>query len=300
MIVLASFISIYGYGGRGDEWYFLNDLYQAWNFNQSMRINVKPNQGGVNSGILALTAFTANNRSVLQNETFKITVSLKGVDIFSGGHVGAALVDTSGKIVAIAGITSIGEINPGLTLSNREIICYVPENVNTGQYSLRIVSRPTDGEWRIVTLSTVRDGVSSSIPFTVNRSQSVTSGGGYGLALQDFTVDKVSVSRNEAFSVFVRTRNIDQNVFPGGFIGVALIANNGSIVEVIKSVNFGGSLNHNSTRSINNLSDCIVPNTVNPGQYRLGIVTRPTNNNEWRIATMSIENCPTSYNFTVR
>jgi len=298
----------YGYKGQGDGWYFLTDMYQSLNLNHTMRINLKPDQGGVNSGILALTALTADKNSVPQNEEFKVTVSLRGVDIFPGGHVGAALVDNNGRIAAITGIRNIGEINPGHTVSSTEIFCYVPESVSPGRYSLRIVTRPADAgihaaeEWRIVTLSAVREGVPSSIPFTVTRLQSITPGGGYGIVLEQFESQNSAV-RGDSFTVTVRPRNRSGEAF-NGQLGVALVDNSiqgidGRIVAVIGSGNIG--LGNNAM--VNSQRICTIPNTVAPGRYRLMIVTRPGNNNdnnEWRLATTAVDGISTSIDFTVR
>ena len=154
--------------------------------------------------------------------------------------------------------------------------------------------RPTDGQWRIATLAL--PDISTTINLTVNAERGAT-GGGYGLAVQDFTVSNNSVLRAETFSVFIRTRNVGTQAFSGGNLGIALIDNNGNM-EVIRIINWGEA-NPNSTRS-NTINNCAVPNTVRPGRYQLRIVIRPGAAEQWRIATWPYNDAPTSIDFTVR
>ena len=46
------------------------------------------------------------------------------------------------------------------------------------------------------------------------------SGGGYGLELTVFTVDKTAVSQNESFTVTARTRNKEQERWSGRQTGI--------------------------------------------------------------------------------
>jgi hypothetical protein len=286
-----------GGGGSSDGWFYLNSY--SYRYNQGMHINIKPNENKGNSEILALDAFTVDNHSVPRNESFKVNVMLRGIGIFSGGHVGAALVNNSGDIEAIVGIRNTGGRPAGDVTSSIEIFCNIPESINPGQYSLRIITRPTDGEWRIVTLSLVNDGVPSSIDFTVTPAQSVTPGGGYGLVLEGFSPEKTSVQHGEQFNVSVQLRNRSDERFPGGQFGAALLDNSGNIVKVIGTRNYGGLGANSYTTGTITINNCSVTNDVLPGQYRLSIVVASPVGASWRIANMSIAGVPNSIDFTV-
>jgi hypothetical protein len=124
--------------------------------------------------------------------------------------------------------------------------------------------------------------------------------GGYGLSLTDFTVDKVSVNQTERFTVKVKAQNMGSEAFPGGNFGAALVDNSNNIVEVVGIWNYTWVLNPRANSSASPWDiNCAVPNTVSPGRYRLRIVIRPTGG-EWRVATMSVDNCPNSIDFTVQ
>jgi hypothetical protein len=86
--------------------------------------------------------------------------------------------------------------------------------------------------------------------------------------------------------------------FPGGQMGVALVGNNGTIVEVIYTSNWNvlDAKSGERSQSINNIS---VPMSVAPGRYNLSLVVRPIGG-EWRIVTMSADGIPNSFDFTVR
>jgi hypothetical protein len=119
------------------------------------------------------------------------------------------------------------------------------------------------------------------------------------MALSIFTPSKTAVSQNEQFIVTIQMRGI--GYVTTGQAGVALVNNNGDIIEVIgrRSNPERRPSGVTGTWEIN----CIVPSTVPKGQYKLRIVVRPGNNsdnNEWRIATMSPPDVPTSIPFTVQ
>jgi len=46
--------------------------------------------------------------------------------------------------------------------------------------------------------------------------------------------------------------------------------------------------------------NCKVPDTVQPGQYKLRTVVKPIDNDEWRIATLAFDGVPTAVDFTVK
>jgi hypothetical protein len=147
-------------------------------------------------------------------------------------------------------------------------------------------------------LSLVRNGIPNAINITVS-AQTGAPGGGYGMALAVFTASKTTVSRNESFTVSNRFRNMGTERYPGGQAGAALVDSNGNIVSIIGTRD-NGALNAGSTAGNTRDMTCIVPNTVPPGRYQLRIVVKPSGADEWRVATLSYQNSPTSIDFTVR
>jgi len=295
----------WGWGGKHNGWYSLDNLNpgggeKKWYNNQRIVINLKPDAGGTPQGYeIALTAFAASKTSVTQNELFTVTPKIRNVSvlgIFPGGQLGAALVDGNGKIVEVIGLRSRAALKPLVTTGNLAINCFVPETVRPGQYRLMTVIRPSGGDWKIVTKAAVRDGVSNAINFTVT-AESGAPGGGYGLELTVFTVDKTTVSQKEPFTVTARTRNRGAEKWPGGQTGAALVDNSGNIAAVAGSRNTGGlgiGYSNNNPFEIK----CSVPDTLRDGQYRLRIVVRPAGG-EWRIATLSTPDIPNSIGFWV-
>jgi hypothetical protein len=253
---------------------------------------------------LALTSFAASKTTVSQNEAFTVSSAFRNIssNAFSANwQVGTALVNiTNGDIEAIVGIrTQSGAVTAGSTVSLGTNNCYVPETIEPGRYRLRTVVKPANGEWKTSTM--FLDAPSNAIDLTVTRAEGGALSGGHGLALTGFTASKTTVAQNEAFTVSPSFRNIGLDAFPGAQagvaqIGVALVNNDGNIVEVIKTANFS-SLASNGTRSLT-LSDCKIPSTIPPGQYRLRIVVGLAGE-EWRIATLSLADAPNSINFRV-
>jgi hypothetical protein len=294
----------WGWSGRYNGWYSLDDLNYAgvrrFYDNHSMVINIKPDRGGVSADWeMALMNYTTNKTSVSQNEMFTVSARVRNVsslDVFPGGRFGAALVDSNGNITAIIGDRNASVRNPNTSTSATpfDINCFVPDTVKPGQYRLMIVVRPEGGDWQIITKSAIRNGVLSSKNITVTAG--VANSGGYGMGLVSFNTDKNTVSHNEQFTVTFMLRNMGQERFPGGQSGVALV-NNGNIIEVMGIGNTNERGVGGTTATITRR--CTVPDTVVTGFYQLRIVIRTTGN-EWRIATMSVNNAPISIDFTVR
>jgi len=286
----------FGWSGSHDGWYSLNSI-RGWDYDQHIITNIKPNEGGVPVGYeMALASLIASKTTVSQNELFIVEHRFRniGMEQFPGGQTGAALVDNNGNIVEIIGIRSLGTLNVSSTGSVRELNCAVPNSVAPGQYQLRIVIK-TDEGWEIVTKSMVGDGIPSAVNITVTAGEAL--GGGYGMALTSFTASKTTIPQNELFTVSSQFRNVGLEQFPGGQAGAALVDDNGNIVEII-GTRSAGSLNAGSNASSRDLN-AYVPETVAPGQYRLRIIVKPTDSDEWRFATMSMGDVSSTINFTV-
>jgi len=245
---------------------------------------------------LALTAFAASAANVQQNQLFTVTATPRnvGIEQFPGGQVGAALVDNSGRIVAVIGSANRNALNVRATGNTLTINSFVPETVRAGQYQLMAVVRPTDGEWRVVTQTL--QNVSSAINLTVT-AESGTAGGGYGMALAVFSASVSRIQHYESFTVTATPRNVGLAQFPGGQIGAALVDSSGRIAAVVGTRN-RGTLNAGSLSGAIEFN-CTVPHTVNPGRYQLRAVIRP-NGGQWRLATLAMPNIPNSIDFEVR
>jgi len=122
-------------GGRLDGYYSLNDMPQNLNGFQSIRTNIKPDEGGDGGYEIALEKFNVDKISVSQNEQFTVTEDIFAISYFGGKRfqISIALVDGNDNIVAI-----IGEIknNPNWG-KEMTINCFMPNTINPGQYRLR-------------------------------------------------------------------------------------------------------------------------------------------------------------------
>ena len=266
-------------------------------FNPDKPISVDRNTAAAGGGYgMYLGEFNADKTTVSQNDGFSIRPVLRPSCSYPGGQVGAALTDNNGRIVEVIGKKDYKaqEINSAVSVG--ELSSVIPGTVAPGQYKLRIVVRPEGGEWRVVTLSP--RGVPTSIDFTVTAERG-SPGGGHGLRLTGFNVDKTTVSHNEQFTVRPVLRTIhSDSAFPGGQVGVALTDAGGYIVAVIGTRNYreqGPGLSPSAVGAISSA----VPNTVKPGTYQLRIVVRPTGG-EWRVVTAAAGGTPAGIDFTVK
>ena len=291
----------WGWGGSDDGYYSLNAMNpragRRYNHDHRMVINIKPDKGGSAAGYeMALLEYATSKASVRQNELFTVTARIKNLstlDEFPGGQLGAALTDNSGNIAAVIGtINSYNPLRPRFS-RNSTINCLITETVRPGQYRLATVIRPNGGNWKVITASSVRDGIPNSLNITVSAGEAKVDA--YGIALVEFTPDKTSVPKNETFSVSVKARYVGTDAFPGGQIGVALVDNNGKIVEVVRSRDYE-RLGSGTTRT-STIGSCKA--TAASGRYKLSIVVKP-NGGEWRVVELSYQGNPTSIDFTVR
>jgi len=288
----------WGWNGSSDGWYYLNALTPNVHYNRDhdITINIKPDEKSFGSNEMGLEEFTITKNSVLQNEQFPVKFTISNFGILPSGNYGAALV-RNGTITKIIGIGNIN--NWRLGTRTYTMNCFIPETVNTGDYSLRIVTRVEGGEWKIVTLSNRDARVPNAIPVTVTSGEA--NGGGYGRALTSFTTTAgSSVPQNELFTFTAGIRVVDTfDTFPGGQLSAALVNNNNEIVKVIGVLTnispAGGTIANRN---------CYIPETVPASSYKLRIVIRPAISTgvfgDWRIATMSASpDIPTGYDITV-
>jgi hypothetical protein len=261
---------------------------------------------------MALTSLATTKTTISQNELFTASASFRNIsqDTYTGGQWGVALVDNTNNIVKAIGWRDLSQRDPGANIGVGSVDCYVPADVKPGQYKLRMVVRLTGGEWKIATMS--MPDIPNSIPITVTPAEKGSPGGGYGLALKAFTTNKTvvsqselinglatnktAVSQNELFTISTTLRNVAMEAFPGGQAGTALVDNNGNIKAIIGSRNISA---RNSGQENAGDAYSYVPSTIAPGQYKLRIAVKPTDSEEWRIATMSVGDTPNSIPITV-
>jgi hypothetical protein len=270
-----------------------------FSFNPDNQINMPARTGASIGGHgVVLESFAVDKTQASQHELLTVRANIRniGFGIFPGGQIGGVLVDNSGNIVEVIGIANVDALNPNQHRSNRTIMCAAPNTVRPGQYRLRMVIRPTGGEWRVATLTT--NGIPNAIPIAVTAGGA--NAGGHGLALTHFVVNdgKDSAAQGERFGIALRAIKVGMEAFPGGQIGVALADNHGNIVEVIATRDWAALEGGAGARS-QSMSNITVPRTVTQGRYKLRVVVRPTGG-EWRIVTMSADGIPTGIDFTVR
>jgi hypothetical protein len=255
----------WGWSGGYNEYYSLNALKpregRDYDRNHRAVINIKPDAGSTGSNEFRLSNFAVNKTSVSQNELFTVTATISSRSFFTGGQAGLVLVNNNGTIEEVVGVINYNPMNIDV-MRNSTINTFVPPDVKPGQYSLRIVTRPEGGNWKIITVSAFRNDVPNSFPFTVT-AETGTPGGGYGMALTAFTASKTTVSRNESFTVSNQSRNMGTERYPGGDVGAVLVNDNGSIAAFV-GTRTAGELAVGSTGSLRDMN-CTVPNTVAPG-----------------------------------
>jgi len=119
---------------------------------------------------MALNNFSSNKTSVNKNEQFAVTMQIRNISTFgafSGGQIGAALVNNNGEIITVIGNNNRAALNQQSIAGAATINCSIPESVTSGQYKLMAVVRETGEEWRVITKSAVGDDIPNSININV-------------------------------------------------------------------------------------------------------------------------------------
>jgi len=116
---------------------------------------------------LELRAFTANKTSVSRNESFSVNYRLKNVSSERMPHfiVEVVLTNNDGRVIWTLGTVNASPLGAGAIGPVREVNCTIPNNLEPGQYQLRILVKPRIGERKQVFLSA--DNVPISIDFLV-------------------------------------------------------------------------------------------------------------------------------------
>jgi len=152
-----------------------------------------------------------------------------------------------------------------------------------------------DGYYSLNALNPREYNFSRNQHIIINIKPNADSIGSNEMALRDLSSNKATVIQNEQFNNTAQIRST--GFFTGGQVGVALVNNGGDIVEVIRYGNFN-ALNPEAWRGIT-LSNCSIPNNIAKGQYRLMLVTRPTNG-EWKKVLLVHKDISNSIDFVVQ
>ncbi|MDR2555448.1 MAG: C10 family peptidase [Fibromonadaceae bacterium] len=116
---------------------------------------------------------------------------------------------------------------------------------------------------------------------------------GYEMSMRNFTTSKTSViyDENESFTVsFSRLLNVATlDTFPGGQLNVALVDDRDNIVALVASSANIGILPPYNYYTASRTFNCVVPDAVEPGKYKLRVVTRP-NGGAWRAVAFGSPN----------
>jgi len=121
--------------------------------------------GGYGLGAVAFTA----PKSALPGVEFSASLQLKNVSTaeMPGGTKGIALIGNGGEIVQVIGSGGFGKMPVGFTDKKPvDIKCKIPETVNPGKYSLRLVIQQKGTEWKVVT--DAAGNAPTTIEFTVD------------------------------------------------------------------------------------------------------------------------------------
>ncbi|MCL2378585.1 MAG: C10 family peptidase [Defluviitaleaceae bacterium] len=155
----------WGWNGNRDGYYFLDidwlPLYNSGEVKISEEdvediiiINIKPDAGYE----MALHGLATEKATVARGEQFEVYID-KMVNVnpehrFRGGEIGVLLMDNDDKILSI--INKNKKLSEGswwTRSTKRPLNCSIHTTVATGQYKLRIATKPTKGEWKIADLS---------------------------------------------------------------------------------------------------------------------------------------------------
>ena len=227
----------WGWGGSCDGFFVTSALIPGEERNyseeQEIVINIKPDAGGVSAGyIIGLyDVFTSTATSAQTDEPFQVSVKIEnaGWEEFPGGKLGVALVDSNEQIVETVGTyaNTLGKLQAGAYFPiTYNIACKIPDSVTKGQYRLKVVTKPTDGNWKIATLSA---NCPVHIDFLVV---------GTTIAVTDVTLNKTSttivVGNSEQLSANVLPVNASKRIvtWNSSNTAVATVSSNGLVTGV--------------------------------------------------------------------
>ena len=151
---------------EGGEWKIVTASDREARVPNSIPFSVT--KGAANSGgyVLAFASINADNGivSASRGAQFNVNYNIRnpGTESFEGS-LRAVLIDNAGNETVIGTRASTSfDAGSGRTSF---VSCTIPNTIAHGNYQLKIAVRPTDGEWRIITMSF--DNAPNSISFTV-------------------------------------------------------------------------------------------------------------------------------------
>ncbi|MDR1730014.1 MAG: thiol protease/hemagglutinin PrtT [Prevotellaceae bacterium] len=285
----------FGWGGSCDGYYLTTALNPgsggtgAGNGNysaaQEIVIDIKPDEGGLPvPGELKLEnwnssadEFSSSSQSVDRNELFSVEfiITNVGLNPSLAGTAGIALVNGNDEIVEMIYSGDFPSLFSGKSGEKRSTnaTCFVSENVVPGNYKLRVMMKPPEGEWEIVTARL--DGI-DRLDIEVKSNIRTE----YELTLYDnLSSTVVSIDRGEVFSVSMQVKNFGIKAFEGCF-GIALIDNNNQIVEITGTDSGTGNVLGVDSQAPVSITSAI-SSAVPAGSYTLRAVERATGSTEW-------------------
>jgi len=149
----------WGWGGHADGWFVSTALdtdVGRFNTDQAIIVNIKPDENGVTSYDMVLySIFTASSSSLQHNMPFTVSTRVWNIGpaTFPGGSLGMALVNSDGQMVEIIGSNDIESLDNMYMTFLTDITCNIPLSVPQGQYKLKAVIKPADGDWEIINAS---------------------------------------------------------------------------------------------------------------------------------------------------
>ena len=154
----------WGWGGSQDGYFVTTTLNpgtdgtddsEAFNHDQEILINIKPNSGGAKYNDIKITAETnisTEKTTLYRGESFVVNAPVKNQGLFSfNGDVGIAMVDANDNILSVIGQQSL-TLDPNFQYSDvYSIRATIPTTTATGNCLIRVVYKSSDeSKWSIV------------------------------------------------------------------------------------------------------------------------------------------------------
>jgi len=282
----------WGWGGSKDGYFVTTALNPGgggagagagtYNEEQAILMNILPNNGGVKSSEIKINAETDISSSATtldRGESFSVNAPIRNYGLFNfSGYAGIAIVDASNNILSVIGQNSVN-LDPGYGYSSSYTIrCAIPVTATTGSCRIRVVSKSSEAsQWSIVTGTLgYTDVLNLAITSAPPRTHGIKIKNGSNL-----TCSVSATNRGAAFTVSAQYINRGTTEMTGDY-GIALVDNNDVVLEIIGISRTNLSLNPNTYWTNPFDATCAVSSAIEPGNYKIRAVFRPTDEN-WSI-----------------
>lgn len=257
----------FGWGGYQNGYYNSNAPLE-YKYQQSIGINIKPNEGGSKVARYFVNDFTISKNKVYKEECFTELHKIYNIGIektINNLNFYMALCDLNGNIVSI--------LNEGTHPLNFNYNYYsIDSNIPSGKYQLKVVEKKGDKYSAIRTATNVNN---TSIIEVLNGVKS------HNLSMLDktpFYVDKNQVNPGNTIYTKFSFGNSGCKDFIGK-IAITLTNENDEIKYILsqQTINLGARYYYPSYSLY--LS---IPNNVSNGNYRIRIFARENENQQWQ------------------